>query len=81
VRKFASDGLFWLPDHPDEKVAGRLEFDQVKGGELNLIGAFGYIRVLTSEPRNYSRIVGIAGRQLLTLQDCFQSQRALSRLG
>ena len=81
MRKFASDGLFWLPDHPDDKVAGRLEFDQVRGGELNLIGAFGDIRALTNGSRDYSRIVGVAGKRLLTLEECRQSHRGIESPG
>ena len=32
------DGLFWLVDKPDDKVAGRLRFDPVQGAKLGLIG-------------------------------------------
>ena len=82
------DGLFWIAGQPDEKVAGRLKFDAVKGAELNLIGAFhelphsgthDVLDVLSpqSEP---SRILGVAGKRLLTLDRCIHSGTSMGTL-
>ena len=72
------DGLFWLAGQPDDKVAGRLRFDAANGAELSLIG---YFHKLPSSgahdlydvvfPRDDPvRILGLAGRRLLTLERC-----------
>jgi hypothetical protein len=68
MRDFNSDGIFWLPDNPTERVPGRLTFDQVKGGSLKLLGAFGDLTALTDEAVEHPRILGIAGKRLLTLE-------------
>ena len=72
------DGLFWLAGQPDEKVAGRLKFDTANGAELNLIGAFHEspssgahdLHDVVFRRDDPVRILGLAGRRLLTLERC-----------
>ncbi len=74
------EGLFWLVDQPDDKVAGRLRFDVANGAELSLIGAFHQLpssgtHDLTDVffPRDDPvRLLGVAGKRLLTLERCIQ---------
>ena len=35
------DGLFWLADKPDDRVAGRLTFAAANGAKLNLMACSG----------------------------------------
>ena len=62
------DGLFWLVDKPDDKVAGRLLFDPTRGARLGLIGKF-----KDFVPRGHNppvRMNAIAGGRLLALEEC-----------
>ena len=62
------DGLFWLADKPDDKVAGRLVFDPTRGARLELIG-----KLKDFVPRGHNppvRMNAIAGGRFLALDDC-----------
>ena len=62
------DGLFWLVDKPDDKVAGRLRFQPTEGAWVGLIGKF---RDFVPSGRNPPvRMNAIAGGRLFTLEDC-----------
>ena len=67
------EGLFWLATNPGDQVAGRLRFDSANGGELNLIGAYHEITQWNHEFAP-ARIHGVAGKKLLTLDDCYLIQ-------
>ena len=67
------EGLFWLATNPGDQVAGRLRFDSANGGELNLIGAYHEITEWNHEFAP-ARIHGVAGKKLLTLDDCYLIQ-------
>ena len=68
------DGLFWLVNKPDDKVAGRLRFDPVEGAKLGLIGKFRDFVPSGNNPP--VRMNAIAGGRFLTLEDChFESVR------
>jgi hypothetical protein len=64
------DGLFWLPERSDEQIAGRLTFDVSTGAELNLIGSFDEADGALGQRHPPRRILGVAGRRLLTLDEC-----------
>lgn len=69
------DGLFWLVDKPDDKVAGRLMFDPADGARLSLIGKFKDF--IPSGHNLPVRMNAIAGGRLLALRDCrFERVRA-----
>ena len=66
------DGLFWLVDKPEDKVAGRLTFNPVDGAVLNLVGTFkGFVPSGSNPPVHMNAIAG--GRQL-TLDNCHFEQ-------
>ena len=68
VERLDVDGLFWLVDKPDDKVAGRLRFDPTEGARLGLIGKF-----KDFVPSGHNPPVcmnAIAGGQFLRLEDC-----------
>ncbi len=63
------DGLFWLVDKPDDKVAGRLKFNPIEGANVGLIGKF---KDFVPRGRNPPvRMNAIAGGRLLALEDCY----------
>ena len=62
------DGLFWLVDKPDDKVAGRLRFDPAEGARLALIGKF---KDFVPSGRNPPvRMNTVAGGRSFTLENC-----------
>lgn len=81
-------GVWWLPESPDHKVAGWLRYDVQRGGELRLTGSLrepkwlenrrdGVVvqRVMSTpqqEERFYPRIHGQSGRKIFHLADSFQ---------
>jgi hypothetical protein len=64
------DGHFWLAARPEEQIAGRLTFDVSNGAELNLIGSFDEPDRTFGKRLPPRRILGVAGKQLLTLDEC-----------
>lgn len=66
------DGLFWLVEKPEDKVAGRLTFNPVDGASLSLVGTFeDFIPSGSNPPVHMNAIAG--GRQL-TLDSCHFEQ-------
>jgi hypothetical protein len=80
VREFDSDGIFWLPESPEQKIAGRLTFSPQEGGELKLIGSFAHPTSFL-ESQSYPRIFGIASRKELTLDRCRVSNEGIEMPG
>lgn len=78
-----SDGIFWLASDPEEQVTGRLRFDTAEGGVLTLIGSFGGIEGFnnTAERVPYQRILGVAGKKLLTLERCLETSKSFEMPG
>ena len=73
------DGLFWLVNEPNDKVAGRLRFDPVEGARLGLIGKF---RDFIPSGRNPPvHINALAGGRLLTLLNCHFEQVKVEYVG
>jgi hypothetical protein len=74
MRAFDELGLFWLPDHEEDALSGRLQFDPMgEGISLSLVGIFG------NEPddggHSTFRIVGWRGNDKVTLDRCFSHGR------
>ncbi|MGI5421217.1 HEPN domain-containing protein [Actinomadura luteofluorescens] len=68
------EGEFWLPNNPDRKVAGVLNFSQENGGELSLIGSFSDVSAFLLEgAQNPGRIIGHSDKNIYTLDQCFQT--------
>jgi hypothetical protein len=68
------NGMWWLPEHPDEEAYGSLHFDSESGAQLHLKSVPAGFRQLT-EAKTGSAGATIHGRQLLgrpiTLLGCF----------
>ena len=60
-------GIWWLPNHKDEPVAGKLTFSPVDGGRLEIIGD-----KLESKPGNHYPIIcgAVEKKGVVTLWDC-----------
>lgn len=68
VESLDVDGLFWLVDKPDDRVAGRLRFDPAEGARLALIGKF---KDFVPSGRNPPvRMNAVAGGRSFTLENC-----------
>lgn len=78
-RNFEVDGLWWLPDHEDQKVAGVLSYSPDSGSELRLIGTLTSAR--GSRDEIYERIHGIANGKQFHLEDCYQKGYSMSAFG
>ena len=73
------DGLFWLVDKPDDKVAGRLRFDPAEGVRLSLIGTFKDFVPSGHNPPVHMN--AIAGGRFLTLEGCHFDQLTVEYAG
>jgi ApeA N-terminal domain 1 len=70
MQSIDSLGLFWLPDHDGDQLAGRLKFDPAGGGiNLSLVGAFDNAVADGGEPA--VRIFGWLGNNPVTLESCY----------
>ncbi len=76
VENLSLNGYFWLPDHPDNKIAGLFTFSTDSGGMLQLIGSFtSLFDLANSTVRDTKRIIGsnIGGTKHYTLDNCRQT--------
>ena len=70
--KFDVEGHFWRPDKPDQKMAGRLRFDPTDGAILSIIEPSLSLDSLDVRlDGDAVRLLGIAGSQVLTLEQCY----------
>jgi hypothetical protein len=73
MKELDVEGVFWPAARPDEQVAGRMTFGTSTGAELALIGSFGSLDEILSERNEPIRILGVAGKRVLTLDDCLRA--------
>ena len=66
------EGLFWLENKPEDKVAGRLTFDPAYGSELRLIGNFTPLETFPEGSKESVRIHGLAGGKYFTIDESFR---------
>ena len=76
-----ADGLFWLADKPDKRVAGHLKTGGRQGAELALIGAFGDRSNLRFENSAPLRILGQVGNGAVTLESCLLTNLSRNMTG
>ncbi|MDQ6949671.1 MAG: hypothetical protein M3256_26355 [Actinomycetota bacterium] len=69
MEAFQDTGTFWLPERPERSVSGTLSFDPVSGCRLELIGAL-FEHDLPGIDHGAKRVVGVANRDLVTLEEC-----------
>jgi len=48
VEDFEYVGFWWLPDHPEKKLAGTLTFTEADGLHLRLLGVLGDVQSVLS---------------------------------
>lgn len=77
MRELTARGNFWLPEAPDRKVGGVLEFRPGDGAKLSLIGALSEPSTFGDRSRTPGRIVGQSGNNFLTLDNCFQTYHSI----
>jgi hypothetical protein len=76
VDTLSLSGYFWLPDYPDNKIAGILDFSTEAGGTLQLIGSFTSLFDLSQGTvRDTKRVIGsnIGETKYYTLDNCQQA--------
>jgi hypothetical protein len=80
VEEFGGEGVFWLEGSKEHMAAGTLSFSEEDGIKLDLIGslALGFTEPMKNER---IRIHGIAGKRLVTIFDCMQSNWNLQAPG
>lgn len=65
------NGHWWLPDNPQVQISGRLKFDPVNGGALELIGSFKGFQLNTVLDSKI--ILGFAEGKAITLYQCYDT--------
>lgn len=74
MQEFEYNGLWWLPENPDNKISGVLKFHPVKGVNLELIGSFREF-ITFNRVLNPDIILGITSNgKLVTLYKCLESR-------
>jgi hypothetical protein len=74
MRAFDELGLFWLPDHDEQALSGRLQFDpKGEGISLSLVGMFD--DVPEDGDQSTFRIMGWRGNDKVTLDQCLLGDR------
>lgn len=77
---FELKGYWWLPEKPDQKIAGIFKYNPDKM-ELSLMGAFSEIKDM-GMPKEYEIILGATPQgDLVTLRKCYQSSYTFSAPG
>jgi hypothetical protein len=70
MEELDEQGLFWIPEDADLRLAGRLQFDPLTGIALSAVAEHNvsFNRLLNEQER--PRIVGVVGSKAVTLIDC-----------
>jgi len=71
---FAYKGFFWLPNFPQNKIAGLLKYEPQEYIELDLIGTFG--KDLNIGIRHHEIVNGILGNRLVALYNVDEKYRS-----
>jgi hypothetical protein len=69
MKAFETTGRFWLPDKPDQDVAGTLTFHPADGCSLSLIGSL--IGPRGGRDDRVHRIHGVTSKHQVNLEGCF----------
>ena len=70
------NGIWWLPDKPDEQICGNLKLSPWKGADLSLSGVYSNIAKF-AESRDRDIILGYSGKKI-TLYNCFWLSHEMS---
>jgi hypothetical protein len=81
MEEFEYNGIWWLPENPENKISGILKFHPVEGANLELIGSF-------KSPKDLNKflqpniILGITSNgKIITLHKCYEYKSPLSMPG
>ncbi len=73
MEEFEHNGIWWLPQNPQAKISGTLNFHPGDGATLHLIGSFKGLKELNLLS-HHSIILGITTQgKRITLHDCLGS--------
>jgi hypothetical protein len=67
---FELKGLWWLPDSPEDSIAGDLAYDGEHFPTLSLTGSWDELAQAINELPTYPVVHGVAGKHRITLVDC-----------
>jgi hypothetical protein len=77
IQPFKCKGQWWLPEKPDERVSGILNYVPQDGASLELLGSFSdSVAVLTGSFAP-PIVLGNSDQGLVTLHDCIQTQSTI----
>ena len=76
METFSTTGSFWLASDTNSKAPGTLIFDPLEGATLEVFGQLGALRA--EGPSCRERILGIAGNDGVTLEQCFRTNERIS---
>lgn len=71
LRQIDELGIFWVADHEDGQLQGRLQFDPEEGITVELIGSFDAAN--PNDDDELIRILGWIGKDKVTLERCFST--------
>ena len=72
-----TDGLFWLTNKPENKIAGRLTFSPIDGAELKLIGSLYEVNAIDNSQISSLRICGMTEDAIVTLDGCLRTKKTV----
>lgn len=86
--RFEEKGFWWLPEFPDQRVAGTLRFSDADGGQLDILGSLNITTNSSSviwKHKDWNRIPVILGRSTTdeeyTLVRCYETNVNFSSSG
>lgn len=76
--RFEHQGLWWLPDKPDDRIPGTLKFDPIDGAILNLMGSLKDLEDFTNVVRPALILGLLSNGKAVTLRDCLDAGSTIS---
>ena len=78
MEKINLNGIWWLPDAPEARISGILNYDPNEGIFLELIGTFSNL-ISYDQNRSYDIVIGVSTNgKMVTLYNCMEIKRSLS---
>lgn len=77
MNNFELNGIWWVPQKPEVKIAGTLRYESTEGAVLDLIGTFKNLADL-SNVSTPDIVLGFAGGKAVTLYKCVESRTNMS---
>lgn len=77
MNSFELNGIWWIPENPEVKIAGTLRYDPTEGAFLDLIGTFKNLPDFVNVS-SLDIVLGFAGGKAVTLYKCVESRTNMS---